>query len=49
MLSRPDGKHLGKKLMVVANELKRAADILQGEKDDTITIFNEEAKSLGKR
>ena len=35
--------------MVVAKELERAADILQGEKDDSIMIFNEETKNLGSR
>ena len=32
---------LGEKLRVVANELLRASDLLEGKTEDTIIIFNE--------
>lgn len=37
---------MGQKLRVVAEELKRAADILQDIEDDSINIFDERKKSL---
>ena len=45
---RSNGKLLGKKLQVVAQELSRAAAILQDEEDDSITIFDEIKKNLEK-
>ena len=45
---RSNGKLLGKKLKVVAQELSRAAAILQDEADDSITIFDEIKKNLEK-
>ena len=46
---RSNGKLLGKKLQVVAQELSRAAAILQDEADDSITIFDEIKKNLEKK
>lgn len=39
---------LGEKLRVVANELIRAADILEGKTQDTIVIFNEDVGKMEK-
>ena len=39
---------LGEKLRVVANELIRAADILEGKTQDTIVIFNEHVGKMEK-
>ena len=39
---RPSGNLLGEKLRAVADELKRAADLLQEFEDDTIKMFDEQ-------
>ena len=39
---RPSGDILGEKLRAVADELKRAADLLQDITDDTIKMYDEQ-------
>jgi hypothetical protein len=41
-----NGEFLGEKLRVVAQELKRAADILQDKEDDTILVFDESKNGI---
>ena len=45
---RQNGNLLGEKLRAVADELKRAADLLQDIEDDTIKMFDEQKGKISR-